>query len=110
MSGRILCSLDELAEGEPRGFTLAGEPPLELILLRRGEGVLAYRNRCPHTGINLEWLPDQFLDHSGRYLQCATHGALFRPEDGYCLRGPCAGDALEALPVVVKEGQVVLEE
>ncbi|RTZ74200.1 MAG: Rieske (2Fe-2S) protein [Gammaproteobacteria bacterium] len=110
MSGRILCSLDELAEGEPRGFSLAGELPLELILLRRGGQVLAYRNRCPHTGINLEWLPDQFLDHSGRYLQCATHGALFRPEDGYCLRGPCAGYALEALPVVVKEGQVVLEE
>ncbi|RTZ74928.1 MAG: hypothetical protein DSZ00_03090, partial [Gammaproteobacteria bacterium] len=61
--------MDELAEGEPRGFSLAGELPLELILLRRGGQVLAYRNRCPHTGINLEWLPDQFLDHSGRYLK-----------------------------------------
>lgn len=109
MSGRPVCRLEELTEGQPRGFTLEGEPPLELILLRHGGRVLAYRNRCPHTGINLEWLPDRFLDISGRYLQCATHGALFRFEDGHCVRGPCAGDALEALPVAVREGQVVLE-
>ena len=109
MKGQPVCLLAELEEGRPRGFTLPGEPPLELILLRRDGRVLAYRNRCPHTGIGLEWLPDRFLDPSGRYLQCATHGALFRPEDGYCLRGPCAGDALEALPVRVAEGRVLYQ-
>jgi nitrite reductase/ring-hydroxylating ferredoxin subunit len=108
MNRRVICTLEQLPEGEPRGFALAGEPPLALILLRCGDSVLAYRNSCPHTGVNLEWQPDRFLDISGRYLQCATHGALFRPGDGYCVRGPCAGDSLEGLPVVVKAGQVLL--
>lgn len=111
MGRRTICTLQQLPEGEPRGFSLEEEDgaPLELILLRRGDAVLAYRNRCPHTGVNLEWVPNRFLDISGKYLQCATHGALFRPGDGYCVRGPCAGDSLEGLPVVVENGRVLLE-
>ena len=46
----------------------------------------------------LEWLPDQFLDSSAQYIQCSVHGAMFRIEDGWCVRGPCAGDALMAIP------------
>ena len=76
--------------------------------VRRGELLMAYKNSCPHTGVNLEWQPDQFLDLSNSYIQCATHGALFRLEDGYCLRGPCAGDALEPVEVRLEAGQVVL--
>jgi nitrite reductase/ring-hydroxylating ferredoxin subunit len=70
--------------------------------------VYACRNHCPHTGINLEWQPDRFFDPGGGFLQCATHGALFRPEDGFCVRGPCAGDRLEAVPVRVEHGQILV--
>jgi len=77
--------------------------------VRRGAAVFAYHNRCPHTGVNLDWQPNQFLDLSNRYIQCATHGALFRLEDGFCLRGPCVGQYLQALRVVIEGEQVFIE-
>ncbi|SDI10657.1 Ferredoxin subunit of nitrite reductase or a ring-hydroxylating dioxygenase [Pseudomonas benzenivorans] len=89
-----LCAPHELAEGQSRGFEIAGD---KLFAVRKDGRLFAYRNRCPHRGIPLEWLPDQFLDHSASLIQCATHGALFLIESGECVAGPCAGQALEAL-------------
>jgi nitrite reductase/ring-hydroxylating ferredoxin subunit len=57
----------------------------------------------------LEWQPDQFLDLSLSYIQCFTHGALFRVEDGLCLRGPCSGDRLTSIRVEVLDGEVMGE-
>lgn len=37
---------------------------------------------------------------------CATHGAIFRVEDGVCLAGPCQGDQLEPWPVIIREGGI----
>ena len=89
-----LCNSDELAEGASRGF---GQGDRSLLLVRREGQVFAYRNRCPHRGIPLEWQADQFLDVSASLIQCATHGALFLIESGECVAGPCAGESLEAL-------------
>jgi nitrite reductase/ring-hydroxylating ferredoxin subunit len=89
-----LCAPHELAEGQSRGFEIAGD---KLFAVRKDGRVFAYRNRCPHRGIPLEWLPDQFLDHSASLIQCATHGALFLIDSGECVAGPCAGQALEAV-------------
>ncbi|MDD2158971.1 Rieske (2Fe-2S) protein [Pseudomonas sp. MIL19] len=91
-----LCAPDELAEGQSRGFELAEE---KLLAVRKDGQLYAYRNRCPHRGISLEWLPDQFLDASASLIQCATHGALFLIESGECVAGPCAGQALKALAI-----------
>ncbi|MCG7985298.1 MAG: Rieske (2Fe-2S) protein [Candidatus Thiodiazotropha lotti] len=103
-----LCRFDELEDPGSRGFSVELEGGVqEILVVRKGGRVYGYLNRCPHTGINLEWQPDQFLDLSQSYIQCVTHGALFRVEDGLCLRGPCAGDALSPIPVDVREGDVV---
>lgn len=105
---QVLCRLDDMADGTARGFSVDnGEQALAVIIVRQGSVVYGYRNRCPHTGINLEWLPDQFFDGSGEYLQCSVHGALFRPEDGYCIRGPCAGKSLESWPVSIRGEYIV---
>ncbi len=109
--GRVrhaLCGLDELNEPGSRGFEIdAGDDmPLRLFVVRKDGVLAAYRNSCPHTGAPLEWLPDQFLDLDNSFIQCAIHGALFRPEDGYCLRGPCVGKSLQRLPVEVVDGQI----
>lgn len=94
---KLLCAPHELAEGQSRGFEMAGD---KLLAVRKDGRVFAYRNRCPHRGIPLEWLPDQFLDHSASLIQCATHGALFLIDSGECVAGPCAGQSLEALRCV----------
>lgn len=89
-----LCAPNELAEGQSRGFVIDGE---KLFAVRKDGQVFAYRNRCPHKGINLEWLPDQFLDHSASLIQCAIHGALFLIDSGECVAGPCSGQSLDSL-------------
>lgn len=98
-----LCDSDELNEGSSRGFGAAGNA---LLLVRREGRVYAYRNRCPHRGIALEWQVDRFLDESGSLIQCATHGALFLIESGECVAGPCAGESLEALPCREQDGGI----
>jgi nitrite reductase/ring-hydroxylating ferredoxin subunit len=101
-----LCDSAQLDEGTSRGFTIAGT---QLLLVRRAGKVHAYRNRCPHRGIPLEWQSDQFLDASGSLIQCATHGALFLIESGECVAGPCAGQSLVALPYREQDGAIWVE-
>jgi len=105
---RALCRLDEIADGGARGFAPPPGRFVGLFVVRRGEAVFAYVNSCPHIGVSLEWVPDQFLDVPRAHIQCSTHNALFRIEDGYCVGGPCIGESLEALPARVAEGWVIL--
>lgn len=97
-----LLDLDHLAPGQARGVEvcLAGER-VPLVVVRHARGVSAFRNRCPHAGTPLDWVPDVFFDPEGRFLQCATHAARFDPVTGACVAGPCAGQGLEPFPVHV---------
>lgn len=107
---RVLCRLDEIEDGEGRGFTLGdGVDALEVVVVRRGTRVHGYVNSCPHTGGPLEWVENEFMSEDGDHLMCHTHGALFRVDDGYCIAGPCAGDGLRPLAVEVDgTGRVLL--
>ncbi|WP_256660950.1 Rieske 2Fe-2S domain-containing protein [Pseudomonas sp. DY-1] len=105
----LLCTLDAIVDGG----ALAVECMLEgrahpLVLVRRGEEVWGYRNRCPHFSVPLDFRPGEFSTYRGQVLMCAHHSALFRFEDGHCIEGPCAGSRLEAVPVRVVQGAVVL--
>jgi nitrite reductase/ring-hydroxylating ferredoxin subunit len=106
-----VCRLEDIPDGGVKGLVLPDPDgaPLRVIALRRGDQVLAYRNRCPHRGTPLDLRPDDFLDRDGCHLVCGTHGAIFRIEDGYCLAGPCAGDALEPIAVRVEDGIVLVD-
>ena len=105
-----LCRLEALADPGARGFTLQTDSGLrDIFLVRRGTAVYAYVNHCPHTGSPLDWQPDQFLNLDRTLIQCATHLALFRIDDGYCVAGPCAGQALTAVTVTLEDDWVVVE-
>ena len=79
-----LCDLKDLPQGCGRGFSVKTCFGYEDIFVVHKQGRLfAYRNSCPHTGGPLDWVPDQFLNLDGDLIQCATHDALFRIEDGY---------------------------
>ncbi|HEX2115402.1 MAG TPA: Rieske (2Fe-2S) protein [Alphaproteobacteria bacterium] len=105
----VLCPLDALADPGGKGFTLAGpEGRREIFVVRRLGHVFAYENACPHIGTPLDFLPDQFLTRDGQYLLCSTHGAMFEIANGMCIHGPCRGKALKAVPVTIRDGQVVL--
>ena len=102
----LVCSLEELMQYESYGWQ--GEfnhETIQCFLIYHKGNVHSYINRCPHTGVNLEWIPNQFLDSRKEYIQCTTHGALFKIENGHCLFGPCVGDRLKMV-----ENEVVDEE
>jgi len=101
----VLCRLDEMADPGSLGLLHAGE---SLLVVRQGQSAAVFVNRCPHRGIPLEWVPNQFLDSSGRLIQCATHGALFLPDTGECVSGPCAGEHLARRACRVADGLIWL--
>jgi nitrite reductase/ring-hydroxylating ferredoxin subunit len=103
-----LCRAEEIAEGSAKGIDGAAPGEKGLILVRRGGRLRAYVNACPHLGTPLNFLPDRFLDRDGRHLICTTHGAVFRIEDGLCLRGPCRNERLTAVAVDEDAGMVAL--
>jgi nitrite reductase/ring-hydroxylating ferredoxin subunit len=108
---RPLCRLDEIPDGTGKGFWFGGDVTrFGIFVLRCGKGFVAYANSCPHRGTPLDWQPDRFLDVTGRLIQCSTHGALFRIDDGFCVRGPCAGAALTRVAVSLRNGILCLSE
>ena len=104
-----LSALNDIADG---GFaeveaTIDGDAE-SLVLYRLGDEVRAWLNVCPHAGRRLDWAPGQFLKSKDGHLVCAAHGAAFELDRGDCVAGPCRGDALRAVQVQVRDGEVWL--
>jgi nitrite reductase/ring-hydroxylating ferredoxin subunit len=98
--GTPLCRLDEIADGSGLEVTFgAGSEPFRVLLLRRGDTVWAYLNRCPHFSLPLNYEPQQFVTLDAEVIMCAHHAAFFRFDDGVCFDGPCMGASLEAIPL-----------
>ena len=103
-----LIALDALVDGVPSECEAVVDGAAEsLILLRRGSEVRAWLNICPHAGRRLDWAPGRFLLSKGQ-LVCAAHGATFETGAGTCVAGPCRGQSLRGVPVIVVDGEVRL--
>ena len=74
------CPADTLGPGQTATFDLRvrGRTVRGFLVNHEG-GHHAYVNRCPHAGTPLDALPNEFFTEDGRYLICATHGAVFAP-------------------------------
>jgi len=105
---RVLCRLADIPDGEGHGFERDGDED-DIIVVRQGSRVHGYVNVCPHTASPLDWVENQFMNLDKSHIMCATHGAEFRIEDGFCVLGPCHGQSLEPIPVSVRDGDVVLD-
>lgn len=77
------------------------------FVVRRGSQVWGYVDRCPHMGLPLAQVLDDYLTPDGERITCSWHGALFEVEDGRCVGGPCGGAALTPWPVRVDDGRIV---
>lgn len=106
----MICESAALAEGG-RGvrFRLRpGDEEEKGFVVRYDGSARAYVNRCPHAGTELDWQPGEFFEEAGLFLICSTHGALFSPDSGLCVAGPCRGECLERIAVEEREGQVII--
>lgn len=104
----LICRTDQIDERDARSFdTLKGE----VVVTQRDGQFYAYRNNCPHLNISLEYQEQQFMDQDREFLICANHGALFRPEDGLCVFGPCIGQHLQPVAIQVhSDGGIYLAD
>ncbi len=56
----------------------------------------------------LDWAPGQGLSDHRKHILCATHGALFRIDDGHCLHGPCLGRGLSRVAIRLEGDSILL--
>lgn len=99
----------ELALGQARKFNFEREGQRqEGFILRVGSGLVAYHNRCPHWGVDLDMGEGRFYSELTERIFCSSHGALFVPSTGYCDAGPCAGDSLERFELTLDGADAVL--
>jgi nitrite reductase/ring-hydroxylating ferredoxin subunit len=98
----------ELAPGETKKFLLVCDgQELEAFLVNFGGALHAYVNRCRHVPMSLDWVENQFFTEDRRFLQCATHGAWYRPDTGECIAGPPCGRALHRVPLTTAGDRVL---
>ena len=103
---RALCRVDDILDGQGKGFAATPGGFTGIFAVRQGQTVRVWINACPHVGTPLDWTPDRFMSADGRDIICATHGALFSVETGECTRGPCRGDFLEAVVTEIRDGVI----
>ncbi|QGZ96852.1 Rieske (2Fe-2S) protein [Terricaulis silvestris] len=104
--GHVLARLADLADPCAIVVRFEDDPFASVVLTRRGDVISAFRNKCPHAGYPLQRADGRIVVQEGRYMVCAAHGASFGLEDGACAGGPCNGDGLERIAVVVSDGIV----
>lgn len=92
---------DDLTEGELTPVVAEGLP---VVLLRRGQRVMAIGNRCSHLGGPLS---EGELD--GTVVTCPWHGSAFSMESGRVMRGP-ATHRQPCLEARLRDGRVEVRE
>lgn len=106
-AGITLGPLSLIADGSARNFVVQAQAGrFHGFIVRRGDQVHGYVDRCPHAGLPLAKVLDQYLTPDGEFVACDWHGALFDPTNGLCVAGPCAGHRLMHWPVAVVEGEI----
>ena len=95
--------------GDPDARELWLDKAESIILVRMGNEVRAYRNRCPHENKPLNRWPQQFFTLDEKHLLCSWHGAKFAASSGKCIEGPCFGRYLDSIPVTEDNGYFVID-
>ena len=108
---RNICDLKELDNLSCKEFIVKkGGIEQDAFLIQFKQHYFAYENSCPHTGVNLNWQEEQFFSVDGLFLQCSVHGALFEPDSGLCVRGPCCGESLKKVDIAMKDGVIYVSD
>ena len=101
----VICKSTDIKDNQSKGFNVNGTL---FFIVRKDGGLYGYENHCPHLGIQLEMVPDQFLESTHSLIQCSMHGALFQISDGLCISGPCFDQKLKPVSIKEENGEVFL--
>ena len=104
---KAIATVGEIAPGKTKKFLLdCAGTEVEGFVLNAGGETHAWVNRCRHVPMSLDWVENQFFTAEGDFIQCATHGALYRPETGECVAGPPCGKSLHRIPLKIDAGTI----
>jgi len=108
MTHQTILLTDEVPEGGSLAFSYRDDIGLhsEGFVIRRQGKLYAYRNLCRHQPLTLDYGDGDFYTEAKDFLLCRNHGALFTPETGLCVSGPCTGASLFSLTVTEQDGAI----
>ena len=106
-AGTLLARIDELPDhGGKELIFKEGRFRTSIFIQKTGDHVSVFLNFCPHAGTPLNMFDENFMDTAGRHLLCRTHGALFEPKSGKCVRGPCKGKYLRTIAHTIENDAI----
>lgn len=109
-SDTILCRLEDIPDGDARGFDPGGVGRDTLFIVRQGDRLHGWHDRCPHEGDTpLPWRRHAYLNKKRTRIVCFAHGAQFEIASGRCVLGPCMGGRLDPVTLAINScGEVTL--
>ena len=111
MNDIFLCEKKDILNDSCKGFSISEDKDAQdIFIVNRSDNYYAYKNSCPHTGVNLNWQPDVFMDYDNFYIQCSVHAARFEVETGFCVWGPCANQSLKKVDITITQDKIFLKE
>ena len=109
MSTHRLCAVKEIPDGDSIEFITPFQGrDRSLIAVRKDGEVYLYLNSCPHTGLTLDFTPNQFLNFEKTHILCANHMAYFEIDTGLCISDPCPGEKLTPVNFKVRDNSIYL--
>ena len=99
----VLGRLPDFPDGTaaPASYRDDGGREVAVLVVRRGAGLRAYLDLCPHQFLPLTWRGRRVLSADGERLRCSNHGAEFAVEDGRGVSGPGSACGLTRVPLRV---------
>ena len=102
-AGTVLGALPSFTDDQATMVSLpasaAGAPEFKLLVLRQGDQLHAFANRCAHFGVPLAANTAQLISTPLKSLTCNVHYARYAWATGACEAGECDGEALIAVPL-----------
>jgi nitrite reductase/ring-hydroxylating ferredoxin subunit len=109
LSTHRLCAVNEIPDGDSIEFMVPFQGrDRSLISVRKDGEVYLYLNSCPHTGLTLDFTPNQFLNLEKTHILCANHMAYFEIDTGLCISDPCPGEKLTPINFEIRDDAVYL--
>ena len=107
MRSILIGTIKEIPKGKSKKFSVRlGKEDQEGFVINYKGNFFAYLNRCCHISLPLDWGDNDFFSEDQKFLICKNHGALYQPDSGECVGGPCGGQFLEKVPLKVKKGKI----
>lgn len=83
-------------------------PHVTGFVIRFNDKAYAYINQCAHVSVELDWNEGDFFTSQQDFIICSTHGAHYRPDNGFCVMGPCKGKSLKPIALIEQNGEITI--